>query len=90
MEVGVRQAKIDLSKLIKSVLEGEKVIITNHGRPLVELVPAPRKGRSANRGYGSLKGVLCLPPGWDSPEAEEEFLNQFDFIREQRALEAKK
>jgi prevent-host-death family protein len=90
MEVGVRQAKIDLSKLIKSVLQGEKVVITSHGKPLVELVPAPRKGGSANRGYGSLKDVLYLPPGWDSPEAEEEFLNQFDFIREQRASESVK
>jgi prevent-host-death family protein len=86
MEVGIRQAKIDLSKLIKSVLKGEKVIITNHGKPLVELVPAPRKARSANRGYGSLKDVLRLPSGWDSPEAEEEVLNRFDFIREKRAL----
>jgi prevent-host-death family protein len=90
MEVGIRQAKIDLSKLIKSVLKGEKVIITNHGKPLVELVPAPRKARSANRGYGSLKDVLHLPPGWDSPEAEEEVLNRFDFIREKRALEPDK
>ena len=90
MEVGIRQAKIDLSKLIKSVLQGEKVVITNHGKPLVELVPAPRKGRSGNRGYGSLRDVLHLPPGWDSPEAEEELLNRFDFIREKRALETVK
>jgi prevent-host-death family protein len=90
MEVGIRQAKIDLSKLIKSVLQGERVIITNHGKPLVELVPAPRKGRSANRGYGSLKNVLHLPPGWDSPQAGEELLNRFEFIQEKRALEAAK
>ena len=90
MEVGIRQAKIDLSKLVKSVLQGEKVVITNHGKPIVELVPAPRKGRSANRGYGSLRDVLNLPPGWDSPEAEEELLNRFDCIREKRALETAK
>ena len=90
MEVGVRQAKVDLSKLIKLALMGEKVVITNHGKPLVELVPAAQKAKSANRGYGWLKDVLRLPPGWDSPEAEEEFLNQFDFIREQRASESVK
>lgn len=90
MEVGVRQAKIDLSKLIKLALQGEKVVITNHGKPLVELIPAARKARSANRGYGSLKDVLRLPPGWDTPEAEEKFLHQFDFIREQRTSELEK
>ncbi len=87
MEVGIRQAKINLSKLIKSALNGEKVVITNHGKPLIELVPAGRNPGSESRGHGSLKGILRLPPGWDSPEEEEKFLDRFDFIKERRARE---
>ena len=82
MEIGIRQAKAELSKLIQAVLAGEQIVITSHGKPVAELVrPNPGRKRRA-RGYGSLRGVLRLPQGWDSPEAEEELLHQFDFYRE--------
>ena len=55
MEVGIRQAKIDLSKLIKSALKGEKVVITHHGKPLAMIVPAVPK-QDPDRGFGWLKG----------------------------------
>ena len=73
MEIGIKSAKSELSRLIKAALAGEKVVITNHGQPLVRLVPEPIKPKHSNRGYGSLKDILNLPPGWDSIEAEEGF-----------------
>ena len=81
MEVGIKAAKVDLSRLIKAALGGEKVVITDRGKPLVRLVPEPSKPKDPRRGYGSLKGVLNLPPGWDSPEADKELLDMFEDLK---------
>ena len=79
MQVGVRQAKNDLSKLIEAVLNGEKVVITNRGKPSVRLVPEMPKP-AKNRGIGCLKGLpdVKFYPGWDSPEREAEMLADFE------------
>jgi prevent-host-death family protein len=77
MEIGVRQAKAEFSKLIEAALNGERIVITNHGKALVELIPA--KSTSADRSYGSMRGLLKrLPPGWDSPEAKAETTALFE------------
>jgi prevent-host-death family protein len=86
MEVGIKAAKNDFSKIIKAAMSGEEVVITSHGKPLVRLVPEPAKPKDPRRGYGRLKGKLNLYPGWDSPEADEEFLNLFDYVREAKGL----
>jgi prevent-host-death family protein len=41
----VAEAKNNLSELIDRALEGEGVIITRHGRPVVELRPIPAPPR---------------------------------------------
>lgn len=79
MQVGVRKAKNELSKLIEAALNGEKVVITNRGRPSVRLVPeAPKPAK--NRGFGCLKGLpdVKFYPGWDSPERDAELLADFE------------
>ncbi len=86
MEIGIKTAKSDLSRIIKAALSGEKVVITNHGKPLVRLVPEAAKPKHPGRGYGALKSVLNLPPGWDSLEAEEQFANEFEVVREAKDL----
>ena len=68
MEVGIKQAKIDLSKLIGRVRAGEAVTLTNHGEPVAKLV-AVRVVNRREKGYGRLREQLRgLPPDWDSPE----------------------
>ena len=84
MEVGVRQAKIDLSKLIKSALKGEKVVITNHGKPLAMIVPAPPK-HDPDRGYGWLKGKIELPTDAEWKELDREVEDMFECIQEMKA-----
>ena len=86
MEIGIKSAKNELSKLIKAALAGEQVVITSRGKRLVRLVPEPAKPKDSNRGYGALKGIINLPDGWDSPEAEEEITLKFDVVREGRRL----
>jgi prevent-host-death family protein len=79
MTVGVRQAKTELTKLINAAMEGETIVITNHGKPLVRLVPEGPKA-SKNRGYGCLKGAFDLPENWDESDAEIEGL--FEHIQD--------
>jgi prevent-host-death family protein len=38
--IGVYEAKTQLPKLLERVSRGERFIITKHGRPVAELVPA--------------------------------------------------
>lgn len=81
MEIGIKAAKTDLSRLIRAAIGGEKVVITDRGKPLVRLVPENSPVRDLRRGYGSLHGALHLPPGWDLPKADKELLDLFDELR---------
>ncbi len=44
MELSLREAKARLSELVAAVRNGERVIITKHGRPAAELVRCDRRG----------------------------------------------
>ena len=65
MQVNMLEAKNQLSKLVKAALEGEDVIIANHGKPVVRLVKLADAPKT--RGYGSWKGLVEAAPDWDSP-----------------------
>ena len=52
MQVNILEAKNRLSQLIKSVLNGEEVVIANRGRPVVRLVPAASSASIAQHGSG--------------------------------------
>lgn len=58
MQISVHAAKTNLSKLIEAVERGERVVITRHGAPAVELIPA----RKARVRLGGLKGQVAPPP----------------------------
>ncbi len=45
----VADAKNNLSQLIDRVLDGEDVVITRHGRPVVELTPVARPAKPLTR-----------------------------------------
>lgn len=40
MSVGVYEAKTHLAKLLDRVSKGERIVITRHGVPIAELIPA--------------------------------------------------
>ncbi len=44
MELALREAKARLSELVAAARNGERVIITKHGQPAVELVRCDRRG----------------------------------------------
>jgi prevent-host-death family protein len=79
MEAGIRQAKTELSKLIRAALAGEHVVITHRGTPLVEIVPAKPKPQRKDRGYGMFKGQFPIDPAeWRrlDEEIERSFYDQ--------------
>lgn len=41
ISVGIREAKINLSKLLKGVQAGKEIIITDRGRPVGKIIPVP-------------------------------------------------
>ena len=77
----MRQAKTELTKLINAAMDGETIVITNHGKPLVRLTPeGPRASKS--KGYGCLKGAFELPDNWEQEDAEVEGL--FEHIQNRK------
>ena len=44
MELTIREAKARLSELVAAAGKGERVVITGHGLPAVELVRCDRRG----------------------------------------------
>ena len=77
MEVGIREAKNNLSKFIDAVLQGEEVFLTKRGERVVQLVPAPKRP-GPRRGFGLWKGKVNLYPGWDSPEEDKKIEEMFE------------
>jgi prevent-host-death family protein len=45
-QIGVREAKINLSKLLKRIKQGGEVILTERGTPVGKIVPMPRESLS--------------------------------------------
>ncbi len=42
IKVGIREAKINLSKLLKRMKQGQEVIITDRGCPVGKIAPMPK------------------------------------------------
>jgi len=58
MQVSAEDAKDALPRLLDAVERGERVVITRHGIPVAELVPARLSGVR----LGGLAGVVAPPP----------------------------
>jgi prevent-host-death family protein len=39
VEVGIRELRADLSRLVKRVRAGEEIVVTDHGKAVARLVP---------------------------------------------------
>ncbi len=70
MEIGIKQAKTDLSKLIEAAQAGQRIYLMNRGRRVAEVVPVSSEATPA-RGYGMYKGKVKLPKGWGSQKQRE-------------------
>ena len=72
MDVSIAEAKNRLPELIRAVEDGEKVIITRHGKPVAQ-ISGPPPGRRQVR-LGGMKDRIELLPGWDAPVDLDRFL----------------
>lgn len=61
-EFGVHEAKTHFSKLLQRALDGEDVVITRSGQPLVKLVPVQRRRRAE---LGFARGEFTVPDDFD-------------------------
>jgi prevent-host-death family protein len=73
MDVSIAEAKNRLPELIRAVEDGERVVITRHGKPVAQLAPPPPERRKVR--LGGMKDRVQLPPGWDEPVDLDDFLS---------------
>ncbi len=72
MDISVAEAKNRLPALIRAIENGEKVVITRHGKPVAQLTPPLPERRNAR--LGGMKDRIQLLPGWDKPIDVDRFL----------------
>ena len=72
MDVNVAEAKNRLPELIRLMESGEKVVITRHGKPVAQIIPAPPERRVVR--YGTMHGRIHIEPGALDPISEDAFL----------------
>ena len=71
--MAIADAKNRLPQLIRAVEDGERVVITRHGKPVAQLAPPPPERRRQAR-LGGMKDRIVLLPGWDAPMDLDRFL----------------
>ena len=70
--MSIAEAKNRLPELIRVVEDGEEIVITRHGKPVAQILPAPTVRRQVR--FGAMRGRIHMQPGWDRPISEDEFL----------------
>ncbi|MFB0566688.1 MAG: type II toxin-antitoxin system Phd/YefM family antitoxin [Candidatus Aminicenantaceae bacterium] len=66
ISIGIREAKINLSKLLKNVQKGGEIIITDRGKPVGKIVPVTQDSLSLAARIKKLEGQ-----GWIEPQKTE-------------------
>lgn len=63
-EIGMHEAKTQLSKLVERAEAGEEIVITRHGQPAARLVPE-RRGQGFASLAGSWRGRVRIADDFD-------------------------
>jgi prevent-host-death family protein len=74
IEVGIHEAKTNLSKLLRRVSAGEEVIIARRGEPIARIVPVAPLIR---RILGEDAGIYDVPDDFDEP-LPDDVLDRFE------------
>jgi prevent-host-death family protein len=67
--VGVAELRQNLSRYLRRVQKGERLIVTDHNRPVAELGPAPTSGAALDRLIA--EGIVTRPRRRGLPEPLE-------------------
>lgn len=66
--VEIDQAAACFPDLITKTIEGNEIIITKRGKPVVKFVAIPgTKKKKKKRMFGSAKGLIKMSPDFDEP-----------------------
>jgi len=68
-EVGVQEAKTQLSQLLRRVEGGEEVVVTRGGRPVARLVNVEPSRTPGDR-FGLLADEISDPGDWDDDDGD--------------------
>ena len=73
MQVGIHEAKTQLSKLLRRVAMGEEIVIARAGKPVAKIVAieGPRR-----REFGYDEGLFEVPEDFDDP-LPDDLLDEF-------------
>lgn len=77
MRVGVHEAKVHLSKLLRRVAAGETITIERYGKPIARLVAIDSEPQQ-RRPLGLLKGQWDVPDDAFSQETDEQVAKIFN------------
>ncbi len=85
MEVAMREAKARLSELVTAARNGERIVITKHGRPAAELVACEARGgidfeklEQIRRRLGIVGDGERWPEEWNDPAFSRQVLGLED------------
>ena len=85
MELSIREATARFTEAAAAAARGERVVVTKHGHPFVEMVPArPRGGVDSaelarvRREVGLEDVEITLPPDFDDPAFSRRVLGLAD------------
>ena len=85
MEVAMREAKARLSELVAAARNGERVVITKHGRPAAEIVACEARGGidfvkldEIRRRLGIVGDGERWPEEWNDPAFSRQVLGLED------------
>lgn len=65
MDVGIRELRADLSRLLKRVREGEEIVVTDRGKPVARIVPMDGRRKIDRLIAAGL--VTPAPKPWNGP-----------------------
>ncbi|UYO76144.1 type II toxin-antitoxin system prevent-host-death family antitoxin [Halomonas qinghailakensis] len=74
MHININEAQKKLSLLAQKAVEGEEIIITEHGKPVARLVPCEKPPARLKQLLGAMKDEIQVTEGWDEPLVGQELL----------------
>ncbi len=86
--VGIRQAKAQLSRLVRRALRGDSVTLTHRGQPVARIVPITETDKSVEARIEELKRRGWIEDQTDAPVALPKLVVEGDlaqqYLREDR------
>ncbi len=68
--VTIQEAQAELPDLIRRMMAGEEVVITENNRPVAKLVAAPPERPAKPRQLGTMRGTVLSMEYFDDPLAD--------------------